>query len=280
MRIRQTALYLLVSCWLLLAPVLAKAAAAQTPPPPNDSARKFEITDNSFLVEEAFNQEARIFQNIVTWAWTKRGEWEGSFTQEWPLGGMTHQFSYTIPFSSGDGDTGVNDVLINYRYQWWNETYGRPAISPRLSVVLPTGNAGRGLGNGTAGLEINIPVSKQFGDLYVHGNAGLTWLPRVAFGEGNTRREHLTSPRLAASGIWRVTPMFNLMLEAVAQFEESVENGREIVNERAVTLSPGFRRGWNVGAQQLVMGVAVPVALTESGPSTAAFTYFSYELPF
>ena len=40
----------------------AQAPPASTPKPP--AAEPFEITDNSFLVEEAFNQEAGIFQNI------------------------------------------------------------------------------------------------------------------------------------------------------------------------------------------------------------------------
>ena len=39
--------------------VAANPAAAQTPTEP------FEISDNSFLVEEALNQEPGIFQNIV-----------------------------------------------------------------------------------------------------------------------------------------------------------------------------------------------------------------------
>jgi len=222
-----------------------------------DPSRKWEITDNSFLVEEAFNQEAGVVQNIFTWTRARQGKWNGSFTQEWPAPGMTHQFSYSIPFASTGEAAGVGDALLNYRYQLRKETAGGPAISPRLSVILPTGRESDELGGGTAGLDVNLPASKQFGDFYVHANIGYTWLPDVQ------RTGHI-----AGSGIWRVAPMFNLMLEGVVNVDESV------------TLSPGFRRGWNFGDRQVVIGLALPVTRAEGRSTAALLTYFSYELPF
>ncbi len=64
--------------------VLAGSAFAQAPAgtaPPRDP---FRISDNSFLVEEAFNQEAGIFQNIFG-ATRIDGQWAATFTQEWPV---------------------------------------------------------------------------------------------------------------------------------------------------------------------------------------------------
>jgi DtxR family transcriptional regulator, Mn-dependent transcriptional regulator len=72
---------------ILLLLVVSSAARAQ-------AARPFEIIDNSFLVEEAFNQEARTVQNIGMFRMNARSEWDTSFTQEWPLSGRTHQISY------------------------------------------------------------------------------------------------------------------------------------------------------------------------------------------
>jgi hypothetical protein len=241
----------------LIALVLTAAAAragAQTP----DRSRQWEILDNSFLVEESFNQEAGVVQNIFSWTRQRDGLWDASFTQEWPAPGMAHQFSYTLPFArSGDATAGFGDVLLNYRYQLREETKSGPAISPRLSLILPTGRADDGLGNDVVGLQVNLPASKQFGDFYVHANAGFTWLPDVQ-----------RTPHIAGSGIWRVAPMLNLMVEAVVEFDQSA------------TLSPGFRRGWNIGDHQIVVGAAVPVT-RENGMVTAAIlAYFSYELPF
>ena len=220
-------------------------------------ATKWEILDNSFLVEESFNQEAGVVQTIFTWTRHRLGGWEASFTQEWPAPNLTHQFSYTIPFSNSDGVGGLNDVLLNYRYQLLVESERRPAVSPRVSVILPSGRAADGLGSGVLGVQVNVPASKQFGDLYIHANAGWTWLPDVD-----------STPHVGGSGIWRMTPMFNVFLEAVAEIDQ------------LLTVSPGFRRGWNLGEHQLVIGAAAPVTRAGSVTDVAFLTYFSYELPF
>lgn len=222
-----------------------------------DPSRKWEILDNSFLVEESFNQEAGVFQNIFTWLHSRDGAWAAAFTQEWPAPGVRHQLSYTIPFSQTGTNFGINDLLINYRLQLREETSGGPAISPRLSVILPTGRADRGLGDNVVGLQVNLPASKQFGDFYLHANAGFTWLPDVA-----------RTPNVAGSGIWRMAPMLNVMLEAVFLINESV------------TISPGFRRGWNFGDRQLVVGAAVPFTRQHGVTTAALLAYLSYELPF
>jgi hypothetical protein len=243
----------ITACSLLAA---GTHADAQSPGAP-DSSRKWEITDNSFLVEEAFNQEAGVLQNIFTWTRGQQGGWFGNFTQEWPAPGMRHQLSYSVLLASTGDATGLGDMLLNYRYQLREETAGGPAISPRLSVILPTGRASDGLGTGTTGLDLNVPLSKQFGDFYVHANLGYTWLPDL---------QRIT--HVAGSGIWRVAPMFNLLFEGVFNVDESV------------TVSPGFRRGWNFGEKQLVIGAAVPITHADGRSTAALLTYFSYELPF
>jgi len=193
-RLLTVTLLLAAPCALADAQTNAAAAAS----------RKWEIIDNSFLAEEAFNQEAGVVQNILTWTRGRHGTWDGSFTQEWPAPGMKHQLSYTLPFSSTGQASGIGDVLLNYRYQLRDESARVPAISPRLSVILPTGRESDGLGSGTAGVQVNLPASKQFGNVYVHANAGYTWIPDVQ-----------STPQMAGSGIWRVAPMLNLMLEGV-----------------------------------------------------------------
>src|SRR5437773_2604871 len=110
-------------------------AAAQSAAP--NAAQKWEIIDNSFLVEEAFNQEAGVFQNIFTWARSRDGSWDAAFTQEWPAPNMAHQFSYTLGFSHAGSATGIGDVLLNYRYQLRAESARAPALSPRVSLILP-----------------------------------------------------------------------------------------------------------------------------------------------
>jgi len=56
------------------------------------------IADNSFLIEEAYNQERGVVQHISVWQRDLRSRaWAFTFTQEWPLSTQTHQLSYTIP---------------------------------------------------------------------------------------------------------------------------------------------------------------------------------------
>ena len=248
---------------------LAGPAAAQQATP-------FEILDNSFLVEEAFNQEAGIFQNIFAIRSGDAGDWDAGFTQEWPFLSQTHQLSYTLGYTRVGASSGLGDLFLNYRWQATLESSGRPAFSPRVSLILPTGNSSRGLGGGSAGWQVNLPFSKQFGDTYLHWNGGFTHTPK-AVSEGADY--NLLTPHAAISGIWRVRPMFNLMLESVIEWEDQVDAGVKS-RETVFTLSPGFRTGWNIGDTQTIVGIAVPVAITSARTHVGVFGYVSYELPF
>lgn len=244
----------------------AQPSASPTSPP-------FAIADNSFLVEEAFNQEPGVFQNIANAARVD-GTWASTFTQEWPIASQAHQFSYTLSWEHARSSSGFGATLLNYRYQAMREGHGRPAFSPRISVILPT--AREGFGDGAAGLQVNLPFSKQTGDVYWHWNAGMTWLPSTAYG-AETRT--LTSPFLAGSAIVRVRRMLHAMLESVAVFsEEPAPAGTR--RQTSLTLSPGVRGGWDIGDRQLIVGIAAPVTWTAGTHDEAAFLYFSYELPF
>ena len=67
------------------------AAAQQTTASPG-------IQDNSFLVEEAYNQERGMVQHINTLSrmWNSK-DLIYTFTQEWPMpGNPRHQLSYTL----------------------------------------------------------------------------------------------------------------------------------------------------------------------------------------
>jgi len=248
----------------------------------NGSSEPFKITDNSFLVEEAFNQEKGIFQNIF--GMTRiAGTFAASFTQEWPVPGQTHQLSYTLLLMHDNRKSGVGDTLINYRYQLMEEGPGKPAFSPRASLILPTGDFNDGFGDGSAGVQVNLPFSKQTNDWYWHWNVGLTWLERAkaSFQDGDlrvVRRDQLASPFLAGSAIYRLRPMFHVMLESVLNFDETIEE-LDVKRETIFTLSPGVRAGWDIGEKQVVLGVAVPITWT-SEADAGLFVYASYELPF
>src|SRR6266403_6390552 len=109
------------------------------------------IQDNSFFIEEAYNQESGVVQHIlnvpIDFTNSSR-EIEPSFTQEWPIFSQTHQFSYTIPYVFAEDDDGLPDMRLNYRLQALTEGESTPAFAPRLSLVLPTGDRDKGFGTG------------------------------------------------------------------------------------------------------------------------------------
>jgi len=274
---RAASKLLVVVRGLLLLAAMSAPAFAQDAPAAVSSERPWEITDNSFLVEEAFNQEAGIFQNVAAWQADHDGHWGLAFTQEWPLLSQTHQLSYTLAYARGSPASGIGDTFLHYRWQALTERDGLPAFSPRISLVLPTGDASRGLGSGSVGWEINLPFSRQIGDLYLHWNAGFTHFPSAEDGETT---HSLLTPRAAASGIWRLRPMLNLMLEAVVQWNEEISEGGATQHTRAVTVLPGVRTGWNLGEVQTIVGVGVPITMSNGDATAGVFGYFSYELPF
>ena len=109
------------------------------------------IQDNSFLVEEAYNQELGVVQHISSFTrfWDSK-DWNYSFTQEWPVGNQRHQLSYTlVALHSGgfpDSGPGIGDVVLNYRYQLVGSGDTRTAFSPRASLILPAGDSFQGRG--------------------------------------------------------------------------------------------------------------------------------------
>lgn len=83
------------------------------------------IEDNSFFIEEAYNQEPRVVQHILTsrYVRTPHRDIEFSFTQEWPIVYQDHQLSFTFLYHSVNANElqGIGDSYINYRYQLYTK---------------------------------------------------------------------------------------------------------------------------------------------------------------
>jgi hypothetical protein len=217
------------------------------------------IADNSFLIEEAYNQEAHVVQHISGLQLHRGdGSWAYSFTQEWPLFGRTSQLSYTVPFQRTHNGTaaatGFGDLAVNYRYQLAGAD--RVSVAPRLSLLLPTGSSASGLGAGALGVQINLPVSLTVApQLVTHWNAGTT-LTHSARGAYN----------LGASAMWLARPTFNVLVEVLWTRDETATDD--------LVVSPGLRWAHNLpGGLQVVPGLAYAI---DVGP----FLYLSFEHPF
>jgi len=231
---------------------------AQQGPPP--------IADNSFLIEEAYNQEAGVVQHISAFHRSLRtAAWTYTFTQEWPVVEQRHQLSFTLPierFGAGGATvTGIGDIAINYRYQLVGGE-GAMAVAPRLSLVVPTGSETKGLGSGVFGVQVNLPVSVTLAPRFVaHGNAG--WSTTAGVDEYG----------LGASVVWLTGPTFNVLIEAVWSRAEG--------GEEALVVNPGVRWAHNFASGlQIVPGIAFPIGIGPSRGERRAFLYVSFEHPF
>lgn len=204
------------------------------------------IQDNSFLIEEAYNQEKRVVQHIFTF-----NDGVATFTQEWPVDGIKHQLSYTVPVERHT----AGDSLINYRYQLVGEGASRLAIAPRVSLIVPRERS-RGYG-----YDLNLPVSVALSDRVVtHWNAGATKTP--------------SSPEpvmwsAGASVIAAPFEKFHVMLES--RWTRSIRS--------TYTVSPGIRWAWDFkkSGLQIVPGIAMPVT---SDHQRSVYLYLSLEHPF
>lgn len=236
------------------------------------------IQDNSFLVEEAYNQEPGVVQHIINAPIFFTGgqtEFVPIFTQEWPFFSQTHQLSYTLPYIFTEDENGIADIRLNYRFQAFMETERKPAFAPRFTLVLPTGDRDKGFGNGRVGYETNMPFSKIVSDRWtVHFNAGMSIYPDV-------RGHDLFNYLLGGSAIYAVSRDFNLMLESVAVWNEDVDPARRVERTTNAVISPGARYAINCpGDLQIVVGAAVPIGLTSDSPDWGLFFYVSFEHPF
>lgn len=241
------------------------------------------IQDNSFLIEEAYNQETGVVQHIGVFTREREsGTWMFTFTQEWPLSSQRHQLSYSVPLLSPgfDIDAGVGDLALNYRYQLLGAGDSRTFVAPRLSVLLPTGDERHERGSGGTGLQFNLPASVQLTQRAVtHMNAGATVIPRARNAAGE--KASTVGYNAGLSGIWLLHPLLNAMLELVWDRSESVTGPDQRTASEGFFLSPGLRAAINMSSGlQIVPGVAVPIGLGPSSGERALLLYLSFEHPF
>lgn len=252
---------------------------------PRASAQEFSaaIQDNSFLIEEAYNQEIRVVQHIFNGYYlSNTKDMMYTFTQEWPMGGQTHQISYTIAYQTLRGRfSGLGDALINYRYQLWDEK-NRCWIAPRVSIILPTGKSAEGLGNGVVGVQLSLPASERWTNAFVsHFNLGATILPSVESltSGGNSVRRTLQTYSVGTSGIYLLSENLNLMLELLYNYSASISESGTVEFSSGTIVSPGLRCAINIGRLQIVPGVAIPISFTPTTKDLDVFCVLVVRTP-
>lgn len=198
------------------------------------------VQDNSFLIEEAYNQEPGVIQSLGVFTLVDDA-WELTFTQELPLHGQRHQISYDIPVN----EDGLSDISINYRYQLLGDADADLAIAPRLSVILPTSQDGSDTGI-SLGLPISVVLAPRIAS---HTNVDVTFQDDTEFSLGQ-------------SFVYAISSRLHVLLEGTWSDADS-----------QVLISPGVRWAYNrPSGWQIVPGVAAMF-----GEENGALLYLSFE---
>jgi hypothetical protein len=167
------------------------------------------IQDNSFLVEEAYNQNFGVVQHISSFTrfWSSK-DWNYSFTQEWPVpGDERHQLSYTLV---------------------------------AFTLILPAGDPMQGRGAGSFGVQTGLPMSVVLNKKLVsHWNVGATYFPHAQDELGD--RASSAGYNLGQSFIWLVHARFNVILETVFVQSQTVVASNRTEWTNSLFLSPGIR---------------------------------------
>jgi len=217
------------------------------------------IQDNSFLIEEAYNQDRNVVQHISSLTLGRAGGWIFNFTDEWPIGGPQDQGSIGATVLNDSGSSSLSVLAFNYRRQVVGGVDDPVAVAPRLSALVGFGESGDQSGGGVA-VQAMIPVTTVLSSAFVaHWNLGVT------AGAGPTILN------AGASAVWLTLPWMNFLVEALYLGVDG--------KEATWLVSPGVRWAINVGSVQVVPGVALPVGLT-GGQNSGVLLYLSVEHPF
>jgi hypothetical protein len=241
------------------------------------------IQDNSFLAEEAYNQEPGVVQHIQTFTglWNSK-TWAYSFTQEWPVPNhWRHQLSYTLVDARPDRelDSSFGDLLINYRYQLFGSSEAKVALSPRATLVVPSGSVRNASGYGGFGVQSAIPASVVLNrHLVSHYDLGGTWVPRARDAAHDVAASY--GYNAAGSLIWLAHPRINGMFETSWNSSHLVSRPGGTDVQNTLWLAPGARFAFNLkSGLKIVLGAAYVAGVGPSSRDRGVFLYLSFEHP-
>lgn len=244
----------------------------------DEKSKAFEVNieDNSFLMEEAYNQGPGVVQFINTFQYNTRAQsWTYLLVNEYPLISQMHQLSYSLPVSQNAGVIGVGDILLNYRLQILDTD--TVAMAPRISVIFPTGRYADGLGLGGWGIQFNWATSVKMSANWVsHWNIGTTVTIQAKNAAGQTGNP--ATMNYGGSLIYKPLDFLNFVLEVVGTSGEVVGAAGAIERAETLFINPGIRFAITPSEKlQIVPGICVPLGVGPSLREIAILGYLSIE---
>lgn len=243
------------------------------------------ITGNTFLIEDAYNQDARVVQHILKFSFTKPSDENLIFfAQEWPLFSHAHQIGFSFYYAwllrGEDVVVPIRPLSVNYRYQLVDEDQWA-AMAPRISIVLPLK---KDYPYGNIGYQFNVPVSKRVHEKWIaHVNAGVMLQPKVDV--NLPEKKNIYSYHAGAGLYWLLHPKFNITLEWLSEFRDDYvwddDWGGEIKKNYSIHwINPGVRFAFHAGPVEFVPGFCVPLQVHGKKKPKTAYLSVSMEHPF
>ena len=243
------------------------------------------ISGNTFLIEEAFNQDARVVQHILKFSFTRPSDENLIFfAQEWPLFSHDHQIGFSFSYFWLKKDENpyflFGTLTLDYRYQLLDDG-NWAAMAPRISLVVPHR---KNYPYGNIGYQLNMPVSKRVHDKWiVHVNAGVMLQPKVDV--NLPEKKNIYSYHAGAGLFWLLHPKFNITLEWLSEFRDEYDWDEdwdeEIKKNKSIHwINPGVRFAFRVGPVEFVPGFCVPLQVHGKKKPKTAYLSVSMEHPF
>lgn len=238
------------------------------------------IEDNSFYLEEGFNQDAGMVQFIQSYEMSTRVS-QGLYdlTIEMPITDKVHQWSYGFEAlnKGNEGRQDIGDSVLSYRYQSLNrDGY---LMAERFGLILPTGSVEHETSNGVLGLDFKYAATIPVATLWMnHWNVGSRILPNSKRFKQKVRVSE-QEYSLATSGVYLYSDHLNLILEAIFTNFNGFGDEGEKITENAITLNPGIRVDFDIdwNATQVVPGISFPARFVGGLIEQGILFYLSFE---
>ncbi len=255
--------------------------------------------DNSFLMEEAINQDKGVMQYISDFYFDniRGGNFLYSFNQEIPITHLKHQLNYTIFYHvleatpTSDQNSGFGDINVGYRYMVFGKKDWAMVV-PGITLILPTGKSIKGQGIGGVGGQVSLAITKRLSHkLVTHYNFGYTFISQADRYTSTitgtpvlSYEKDLRYSNLGVSIFWYPARKFNLFTEFISNYLSDIKDDGSLSHTHLTTINPGFRFAIDHKFTQIVPGISLPVVFTDGNfTRTGIFFYLSIEpeyLPF
>jgi len=233
------------------------------------------IEDNSFLIEEAYNQDPGVIQHISSFQYMKDHTWIYTFTDEWPVPGQkTSAFDNNSCFKQWVNRIGWYIAKLPLSGHIQRSIRLFPEVFTHIANRKFQKRAGcRGSGL-PAKSPVQLPVIHK---IATHYNLGLTFTPNAKQADGSA--SDITVFNYGLSMILLLNKNFNFMFE-VAGNRTYTKVRTDYSKTGSFFINPGFRYAINFkSGLQIVPGLALPIGLGPSNGDIGIYGYLSFEHP-